>query len=103
MCMGVVDISGAFMQIGSIRWEWHGTARGRIFKLLKVPYGMTEAGRQFPTVIEDWLINTMNVDTVPVIYPLFLKRMEDGSIRMILSKVTYGIILAGRYRTWIIL
>lgn len=51
MRLGVVDISGAYMQSGPIRIEvfvrplreWNGTKKGRLWKLSKFPYGVSEA------------------------------------------------------------
>lgn len=103
MRMGVVDISGAYMQSGPIKREiyvrppreWEGTQRGKVWKLLKLPYGVPEAGRQWATVIEDWLTNDMNMGTVSGFSQLFLKRRKDSSIQLILAKITDDLLIAG--------
>lgn len=68
----MVGISGAYMQSGLIKkdiyvripQEWMNEQRGRMWKLLKLPYGVNEAGRQCEEVIEDWLTNTMGFQQV---------------------------------------
>lgn len=57
--MGVIDKRGACMKSGPINREiyvrspreWHGRKRGNVWKLIKIPYGVTEAGPQWATVI----------------------------------------------------
>lgn len=54
MTLAVVDISGAYMESGPITREiyvrppreWQNTKRGSVWKLLKLHYGVVEAGRQ---------------------------------------------------------
>lgn len=64
-------------------------------KLLKLPYVVTESGLQWAAVIEDWLINTINMWTVTVISKLFINGRENGSILMIVAKVTDDLLLVG--------
>lgn len=101
MQLGAVDISGAYMQSGPIRRdlyvrpprEW-GTRRGFIWKLLKMPYGVSEAGRQWALVFEEWLTRDMGMETVRGISQLFVKRREDGSILLMVAKVTDDLLIA---------
>lgn len=66
MRVGLVDINGAYMQSVPILrvifvrtpLEWDQGRRGSIWKLLKLPYGIMQAGRQRDTVIESGLIFT---------------------------------------------
>lgn len=103
MRLGVIDISGAYMQSGPIKREmyvrppreWDGTARGRVWKLTKLPYGVSEAGRQWATVIEDWLTNKMGMETVTGVSQLFIKRGAEGNIQMIMAKITDDLLFAG--------
>lgn len=103
MRLGVIDISGAYMQSGPIKRdiyvrpprEWDKTQRGRLWKLTKLPYGVSEAGRQWATVIEEWLLNDMDMERVTGISQLFLRRRQDGSIAMIMAKVTDDLLFAG--------
>lgn len=58
--IGTADIKGAFLQIGPIRRniyvrpprEWN-SLRGLLWRLLKLPYGIAGAGRQWQTVVEE--------------------------------------------------
>lgn len=103
MRIGVVDISGAYMQSGPIKRdiyvrpprEWEQTTRGRIWKLLKLPYGVTEAGRQWATVIEDWLTTDMKMKTITGVSQIFVKRKPNGSIQLLLAKITDDLLFAG--------
>lgn len=66
--IGTADIKGAFLQSGPIRRyifvrpprEWP-RLRGRLWKLLKLPYGITDAGRQWQVVVEDWMLTQAGV------------------------------------------
>lgn len=101
MELGAVDISGAYMQSGPIRRdlyvrpprEW-GHRRGFVWKLLKMPYGVSEAGRQWAIVFEEWLTQDIGMETVKGISQLFLKRRPDGSILMMVAKVTDDLLIA---------
>lgn len=44
--------------------EWHGKPGGRIGKLLKFPYGVTEASQHWATVVEAFLTSTLGMLTV---------------------------------------
>lgn len=102
MRLGVVDISGAYMQSGPIKRqlyvrpprEWV-TQRGMIWKLLKLPYGVTEAGRQWAMVMEEWLTKEAGMDRVNGISQLFIKRRSDDTIKLILAKVTDDLLFTG--------
>lgn len=102
--LGAADISGAYMQSGPIKRdiyvrpprEWAPKSRGSIWKLLKLPYGVSEAGRQWANVIEEWLTDEMVFEQVRGISQLFLKRAEDGSISMLLAKVTDDLLISGK-------
>lgn len=69
MRLGLVDISSVYMQSGPIQREnyvrppreWDRGRRGTIWKLLKLPYGIAEAGRQWATLIERWLTEDMGM------------------------------------------
>lgn len=106
MRLGVLDISGAYMQSGPIKRdlyvrpprEW-GCRRGFIWKLLKLPYGISEAGRQWAKVFEEWLITEMNMYTVEGVSQLFIKRRQDGSIMLMVAKVTDDLLIAADTET----
>lgn len=100
--LGVIDISGAYMQSGPIKREiyvrpprkWR-TTRGHIWKLLKLPYGITEAGRQWAQVMEDWLTKETGMEMAHGISQLFIKRKGNGKIGMMLAKITDDLLIAG--------
>lgn len=102
MRLGVIDISGAYMKRWPIRRyiyvspprEGHKKRRGHVWKLLKLPYGLTAAGRQWETVIEHWLPNDMGFEQVKGVSQLFSKCYENGSIGMFLAKVTDDLLFA---------
>jgi len=101
--LGLVDISGAYMQSGPIRRsiyvrpprEWHNTERGHVWQLLKLPYGITEAGRQWATVIEGWLTDDMGMERVQSVSQLFVKRDGKEGVTFLLAKVTDDLLFAG--------
>lgn len=80
--LGVVDIKGAYLQIGPIRREIYvrppqelaSLRRGYIWHLTKLPYGITEAGRQGAITIETWLVKDMGMEPVFSVSQLFVKR-----------------------------
>lgn len=62
---------------------------------LKLPYGVTEANRQWVKVIEDWLKNEMDMKPVRSVSQLFVKRNPDGKIQLLPSQVTDDLLFAG--------
>lgn len=92
--LAVVDISGAYIQSGPIRTdiyvrplrEFQNTKRGSIWKHLKFPYRVVEAGRQWAKFIEVFLINYMVMEQAKGISQLLVKRLKYGSVAMFLSK-----------------
>lgn len=96
------DIAAAYLQSGKCPREIymrppmeHKRRRNKIWKLTKLPYGIVEAGRQWQLVCEDWLINTAGFERVKGISQLFIKRHDDGGIRMIVAKVTDDFLFGG--------
>lgn len=67
--------------------------------MIKFPYGLIEAGRQWATVIEDWLMYTMGFEQTKGVSQLFIKRRDDGSIKMLLGTVTHDLHLSGSEET----
>lgn len=101
--IGKVDISAAYLQSGPITREIfvrppkeHGGKRGTLWKLLKLPYGIAEAGRQWQTVCESWLLfKKMGFQRISGISQLFVLRFNDGNIRMLCAKVTDDFLFSG--------
>lgn len=102
--IGLVDIKGAYLQSGPIRRdiyvrpprEWRTLPRGWIWHLLKLPYGITEAGRQWAMVLEEWLLEELGMERVYGVSQMFLRRNEESEIIFILVKVTDDILFAGK-------
>lgn len=101
--LGLVDISGAYMQSGPIRRQiyvrspraWEHTARGMIWELLKLPYGIMEAGRQWATVMEAWQTQDMGMNILQGVSQRFIKHGKHGEIVFILAKITDNLLFAG--------
>lgn len=78
--LGLVYISGAYMQIGPIKRqiygrparEWDGGVRRSVWELLKMPYGITEAGIQWALVIESWLTDAMGMESIEGVSQIFI-------------------------------
>lgn len=102
MKLGCIDIKGAYMQSGPIKRDIYirpprecNAPRGILWKLTKLPYGITEAGRQWAKVMEGWLIEEARFERVCGISQFFVKRNTEGKIIMILAKVTDDMLIAG--------
>lgn len=100
--LATADIKGAYMQSGPIRREVYVRPprdcfrkRGVVWKLLKLPYGMTEAGRQWLLRVEDWMMTTADMKRVEGVNQLFVKE-KDGKIALIVAKVIDDFLIAGR-------
>lgn len=68
---GCADIKAALMQSGPITRKVYVRPprdcqheKGEIWKLLKIPYGMCDAGRQWILKIEDWMIKQYRLERV---------------------------------------
>lgn len=100
--LGHVDIKGAYLQSGPIKRTIYvrpprelGVERGTLWKLTKLPYGITEAGRQWAMVFEQWLTEAAGLERVSGADQLFVKRNEDGAIFMLMAKVTDDLLMVG--------
>lgn len=82
------DIKGAYLQSGPIKRdiyvrpprEWyfnHRYKKGTLWKLIKLPYGIVEAGRQWMLTIEHWMLTAGGMSRVFGISQLFVKRNEN--------------------------
>lgn len=68
--------------------------RGIVWKLLKSPYGMVDAGRQWSTKIVGWMKIEAKLERVFGESQLFLKR-TGSRIDLIVAKVTDKFLVAG--------
>jgi hypothetical protein len=101
--VGVVDVKAAYLQSGPISRELYvfppaeyRGPRDLVWQLLKLPYGITEAGRQWQLAVESWLLSKeMQFETAPGLPQLFVKRDEHGEVRLLLGKLVDDFLLAG--------
>lgn len=100
--LGCLDIKGAYLQSGPIQREIFvrppkecGSIRGMLWRLVKMPYGISEAGRQWAKVFEGWILQEAAFERVFGVSQLFVKRDTSGNITMILAKVTDDLLIAG--------
>lgn len=100
--IGTADIKGAYLQSGPIKRDIYvrpprdwSTLRGILWKLLKLPYGIADAGRQWQKVVEEWMLTQAGLERVFGIPQLFVKRDKDGYISLIIAKVTDDFLLGG--------
>lgn len=100
------DIKGAFLQSGPIQREiyfkppreWHYVQKyrkGVLWKLLKMPYGIVEAGRQWMIASEEWMIKEAGLKRVFGISQLFVKRNTNGKIVLLVAKLTDDFLACG--------
>lgn len=70
--------------------------QARLVKLVNLPYGISEAGLQWQTTCESLLINGAIVfERVHGVSHLSIKKNGNGSISMLISKVTDDLLLCG--------
>lgn len=93
---------GAYIQSGRIQRKVYVRpladipgVRGQLWLLIRLPYGITEVGRQFKKVIEQWLIEGAGFERVFGVRQLFLKSDTSGYIVMIVSKISDDILMGG--------
>lgn len=98
---GSIDIKSAYLQGGNIQREiymrppqgWT-SSPFIVWKLRKYAYGLSESGRIWQLVLEDWL-SSQNIFEVHGLPQLFVRRHPDGSIALALAKVVDDLLLAG--------
>lgn len=93
--IGTADIKGAFLQSGPIKRdinvrpprEWPSPS-GVLWKLLKLAYGIADAGRQWQVVVENWMLTTAGLQRLFGLSQLFAKRDSNRNIILLVAKVT---------------
>lgn len=104
--LGGLDVKGAYMKSGDIRrllyvrppkelTNIYDSMHGKLWRLLKLPYGISEAGRQWAVVIEFWLLNDMGFQRIRGASQLYIKKDRSGEIILIIAKVTDDVLMAG--------
>lgn len=98
--LGCLDFKGAYFQSSPItltiyvRPPREVSKHGIIWKLLKLPYVITEAGLQWAKEVEDWLVNKKELVRVPGVSQLYIMT-ENGRPSMFVAKVTDDILMVG--------
>jgi hypothetical protein len=77
--------------------EWL-AGRRSIWRLLHLPYGLVDAGRQRQLAFERWLLDIMGFVTVPSMPQVFVLLDPSGSILLLLGKDVDGVIIAGAHK-----
>lgn len=98
---GVADVKGAYMQSGPakrdifVRPPRESHVRGKIWKLLRLPYGIVEAGRQWLCSIESWMLKEYFMERVTGVEQLFVLRGAKGAINLLVAKVVDDFFITG--------
>lgn len=99
--MATADIKGAYMQSGPIQREVYvrppkdcHRKRGMVWKLLKLPYGLTDAGRQWLLRAENWLLGDAGMERVDGVNQMFTRKHGD-KIKLIVAKVIDDFLVVG--------
>lgn len=100
--IGYIDIKRVYLKIGPIKREIYvrppkgiGAKRGFLWLLKKVPYRITEAGRQWAMVLESWLVNPAQLCRVSEVSQIVVRRTRENPISLMITKVTDDILMAG--------
>lgn len=100
--VATADVKGTYMQSGPIRKALYVklpiqiAKRNTIWKLLRLPYGIVEAGRQRLCAIEQYLIDGYGLGKTQEIDQLFYNLGGDGKIGLFIAKLVDDIIIAGK-------
>lgn len=101
--IATADVKGAYMQSGEINrdifvrtFEPVSSPRGMLWKLLRLPYGIVEAGRQWLCAVEHWMTTEYKLAQVFGGVQLFCERDENGRITMLVAKVVDDFLIAGK-------
>lgn len=60
----------------------------------RMPYGITEAGRQWSKCFEDWLLHQTEFERVSEVSQLFILREKPTGLKL-LAKLTEDLLIAG--------
>lgn len=100
--MATADIKGAYMQSGPIQRNVYvrpprdcSRKRGMVWRLLKLPYGMADAGRQWQMRAENWLLGKAGMERIDGVNQMFVRR-DSGRIKLLVAKVVDDFLITGR-------
>lgn len=102
--LGCFDMKGACLQSGQVSRElyvrppkeWN-CKRGVLWKIIKLPYGINEAGRQWATEIASWLLQEANFTRLFGVSQLCIQRDKTSSISLLLAKLTDELLISGSH------
>eukprot|EP00171_Calliarthron_tuberculosum_P022738 IDg22738t1 len=99
----LIDIESAYFQSEPIKRliyvippKEHNCKQKTLWKLLKLPHGIAEAGRQWQQTCERWLLS-VRIGFLRVLgfSQLFILKRNDSSIRMLCEKLTDDFLISG--------
>ena len=100
--VGAADIKGAYMQSGPAPRSIYvrppralKSRRRTLWRMLLLPYGISDAGRQWATTVETWMIDTYGLTRIAGIEQLYVLR-EGSCIKLIVGKATDDFLVAGK-------
>ncbi len=92
--IATLDKSKAYLQAGYLQRDIYmrpptgfKSKPGEIWKILKPAYGLVESSGLWQTTIEQWMIDTYGLDTVPSLPQLFIYRSKQEPPRLVIAKV----------------
>lgn len=99
---GYIGVKEAFLPSSLIKREIYVrlppppfSLKGMVQKLLNLSYKIPEVGTQWAFVNEEWLIHELNFERILDLSQSFVKRDNTGRIKLMVAKVTDGILMAG--------
>lgn len=107
--VGVADIKGAYMQSGPIGRDLYVRPPGKmaalsgnpkaLWHLVKLPYGVVEASRQWLKTSDEWLLEDTRMKRASGIHQLFVRRNTSGIIDLLVAKTSDDFLVSGNKTT----
>lgn len=63
--------------------------------MLKLPFCISDGGRQWATVIENWLIHNAGFQSEFRVCRLYIRRTENGERQLMIAKLTDDLLISG--------
>lgn len=100
------DIKRAYLQIGPIKRQiyvrpprkWFNGCndnQGTLWKLIKLPYGIVEAGSQLMLAIGEWMLTNGRLGRNFGVNQLFIRRSGSGRIILLVAKLSDDFLVSG--------
>lgn len=88
--------SGPIQRDLYVRSPKHLDLRQRItLKLLRLPYGIVEPGRQCICVLEEWVLQMYKIERTVGVEQMIYQKGEGGRIILIVTKVVHDLLIYG--------